>query len=236
MKLNMTSMKQAMLGQLQQNDVIANNLANLNTRGFKRDLVFFEMLKPNDTNSKARVATDFEQGALTETNNPLDLALSGPGFFAVQTEEGVAFTRDGHFKLDADGVLRTQQGYAVLGEGGEIVLIDQDLKPEQITITRNGEIYLGDMFIDRLAIKDFEDYSQLQKRGENMFVVDDSVQPLDLEEPEVHQGFLEEANINPAEEMIQLIEVQRQFESIQRMVRTLDETFHKAAAEVGKYF
>ncbi len=236
MKLNMTSMKQAMLGQLQQNDVIANNLANLNTRGFKRDLVFFEMLKPNDTNSKARIATDFEQGALTETNNPLDLALSGPGFFAVQTEEGVAFTRDGHFKLDADGVLRTQQGYAVLGEGGEIVLIDQDLKPEQITITRNGEIYLGDMFIDRLAIKDFEDYSQLQKRGENMFVVDDSVQPLDLEEPEVHQGFLEEANINPAEEMIQLIEVQRQFESIQRMVRTLDETFHKAAAEVGKYF
>ena len=229
-------MKQAMLGQLQLNEVIANNLANINTRGFKKDLIFFEMLKEGDKNTKAREATDFAQGALTETNNPLDLAISGRGFFTIQTEDGIAFTRDGHFKLDGDGVLRTQQGQAVLGEGGEIVLVDNDLKPEQITVTRNGEIYLGDMFIDRLAIKDFEDYSKLQKRGENMFVVDESVQPISLQEPEVHQGFLEEANVNPAEEMIQLIEVQRQFESIQRMVRTLDETFRKAATEVGKYY
>ena len=236
MKLNMTSMKQAMLGQLQLNEVIANNLANINTRGFKKDLIFFEMLKVGDKNTKAREATDFAQGALTETNNPLDLAISGRGFFTIQTEDGIAFTRDGHFKLDGDGVLRTQQGQVVLGEGGEIVLVDNDLKPEQITVTRNGEIYLGDMFIDRLAIKDFEDYSKLQKRGENMFVVDESVQPISLQEPEVHQGFLEEANVNPAEEMIQLIEVQRQFESIQRMVRTLDETFRKAATEVGKYY
>ncbi len=235
MKLNMTSMKQALLGELQQNEVIANNLANLNTRGFKKDLIFFEMLKNNDTNTKARQATDFSQGTLTETNNPLDLALSGRGFFTIQTDQGLAFTRDGHFKVDADGVLRTQQGYAVLGEGGEIVLVDDQLKPEQITITRDGEIYLGDTYIDRLAITDFEDYSKLQKRGENMFVVDDSVQPIDLEKPEIQQGFLEEANVNPAEEMIQLIEVQRKFESIQRMVRTLDETFHKAATEVGRY-
>ncbi len=236
MKLNMTSMKQALVSQLQHNDVIANNLANINTRGYKKDLIFFEMLKTDDENTKARQSTDFSQGALSETNNPLDLAISGRGFFTVQTDEGLAYTRDGHFKLDGDGVLRTQQGHAVLGEGGEIVLVDDNLKPEQITITRDGVIYLGDMYIDRLALKDFEDYSKLQKRGENMFVVDDSVQPIPMEEAEVHQGFLEEANINPAEEMIQLIEVQRQFESIQRMVRTLDETFHKAAAEVGKYF
>ncbi|MHB2155659.1 flagellar basal-body rod protein FlgF [Calditrichota bacterium GD2] len=236
MKLNMTSMKQAMLGQLQQNEVIANNLANINTRGYKKDLMFFEVLKDNDTNSKARMATDFEQGALTQTNNPLDLAISGRGFFTVQTKDGVAYTRDGHFKLDGNGVLRTQQGMAVLGEGGEIVLIGEDLKPEQITITHNGEIYLGDVFIDRLLIQDFEDYSQLQKKGENVFVADDTALARDVDSLEVHQGFLEEANVNPAEEMIQLIEVQRQFESIQRMVRTLDETFRKAATEVGKYF
>ncbi len=237
MRINLTPLKQAMLGQLQQNDVIANNLANINTRGFKKDLVFFEVLKNDpDAEAKPRMATDFAQGALTQTSNPLDVALSGSGFFTVETENGIAYTRDGHFKLDENGVLRTQQGYPVLGEGGWISLVGDDLTPKNITITQDGEIYLDDQYVDRLAINDFEDYSQIKKRGDNVFITADDVEPLPVEKVEVRQGFLEESNINPAEEMIQLIEVQRQFESIQRMVRALDETFRKAAGEIGKYF
>ncbi|NOX90051.1 MAG: flagellar basal-body rod protein FlgF [Calditrichaeota bacterium] len=237
MRINLTPLKQAMLGQLQQNDVIANNLANINTRGFKKDLVFFEVLNNDpDGETKPRMATDFAQGALTQTSNPLDVALSGSGFFTVETENGIAYTRDGHFKLDENGVLRTQQGYAVLGEGGLISLVGDDLTPKNITITQDGEIYLDDQYVDRLAINDFEDYSQIKKRGDNVFITADDVEPLPVEKVEVRQGFLEESNINPAEEMIQLIEVQRQFESIQRMVRALDETFRKAAGEIGKYF
>ncbi len=237
MKLDMPSLKQAMIGQLQHNEVIANNLANLNTRGFKKDLLFFETLKEGDDNSKARMATDFSQGTLTETNNPLDLAISGKGFFTVETDKGVALTRDGHFKLDEDGVLRTPQGFAVLNESGNyITLINDDLTPKDITITREGEIYLGDTYIDRLGIKEVEDLTRLEKKGANLFTVEDDALLIDGQHSEVHQGFLEEANVNPAEEMIQLIEVQRQFESTQRMVRALDESFRKAANEVGKYY
>ena len=237
MRINLTSLKQAMVGQLQQNNVVANNLANLNTKGFKKDLLFFDLVNGNPQKpARPQLATDFSQGPLKETDNSLDFAVSGHGFFTVETPKGIAFTRNGHFKLDGDGILRTQQGFPVLGEGGQIVLSGDDLTPKNISVTENGEIYLGNDYVDRLLIQDVQDKSQLKKMGDNVFVLNNAAQPETLEKPEVHQGFLEEANINPAEEMIQLIEIQRQFESMQRMVRALDETFRQAANNVGKYY
>ncbi len=237
MRINLTSLKQAMVGQLERNDVVANNLANLNTMGFKKDLLFFDLVHGDSKkDARSHVATDFAQGPLKETDNPLDFAVSGKGFFTVETPDGPALTRDGHFKLDGDGILRTQQGFPVLGESGQIVLVGDDLNPKDITVTENGEIYLGNEYVDRLLIQDVEDHGDLKKVGANLFALKDTADPKELEKAEVHQGFLEQANVNPAEEMIQLIEIERKFQSMQRMVRAWDDTFRRAANDVGKYY
>lgn len=236
MRVNLTHLKQAMIGQLDKNNVVANNLANINTMGFKKDLLFFDHLNDELKNRESEhQSTDFAQGTLKQTANPLDLAISGRGFFSVETESGTAYTRQGHFKLDDDGILRDTANRPVLGENGAITLIGKDIKPQNITVTAHGEIYVDDNFIDRLQIVDFENSSDLQKSGNNLFIAKDEAEPLEVNEAAIHQGFLEESNVNPADEMIQLIEVQRQFESMQRMVRSLDEVFRKAATQVGKY-
>lgn len=236
MEVNLTKLKYAMVNQMQLNEAIANNLANLGTTGFKRDQLFFESLsdemKPEQTSLQA---VDFSQGSIKETQNPLDLAISGRGFFAVETPNGRAYTREGHFKLDENGVLKNSMGQPVLGEGGLITLIGEDLDPKEIRVTMDGEIYVDEEFVDRLMIRDFENPESMDKMGNNLYLAGDSTIENNEAVGEVQQGFLEEANVNPAEEMIQLIEVQRQFESIQRMVRSLDEVLRQAANQVGKY-
>ncbi len=237
MRVTIPNLKQALVGQLDKNNTIANNLANMNTLGYKRDFLFFDALdKKMASRNGEREAIDFSQGTLKQTANSLDVALSGPGFFTVENDDGQQFfTRVGHFKLDDDGILRTASGDMVMGEGGPITIIGKSLQPKNITITRNGEIYVDDAYMDRLQIVDFEDKSKLQKIGNNLFQAKNDAETVTVDKPELHQGFLEESNVNPADEMIQLIEVQRQFESVQRMVRTLDEVFQRAAGQVGKY-
>jgi len=236
MRVTLPLLKQALVGQLDKNNVIANNLANINTIGYKKDFVFFDALSEQVKNRNGEnQSVDLTQGELKETSNPLDLALSGKGFFAVEREDETLYTRQGHFRLDNDGMLRTADGGLVLGENGPVVVIGKNIKPKDITITRQGEIYADDAFIDRLQIVDFEDKNQLQKIGQNFFRAMPQAEAQEAEQVEVHQGFLEGSNVNPADEMIQLIEVQRQFESIQRMVRSLDDVFRSAANQVGKY-
>lgn len=236
MHINLNNLKQAMTGQIDRNNVISNNLANINTNGYKKDLIFFDAFdKELEKREGQNQITNFEQGQLKETTNPLDLALSGRGFFTVETENGTAYTREGHFKLDSEGVLRTASGNAVLGESGPLVILGKNLKPEKITITQNGEVFSDNEYIDRLTIADFENTSQMRKIGSNMFMAGESTEALNADQVTVHQGFLEESNVNPADEMIQLIEVQRQFESLQKMVRTLDDVFRTASITVGKY-
>ena len=236
MHINITNLKEAMSGQLDRNNVVANNLANINTTGFKKDFVFFDAFgKELEKKEGQNQTVDFSQGQLKETSNPLDLAISGRGFFAVETETGTAYTREGHFKLDNDGIMRTSSGQAVLGEAGPLVILGENIKPGEITVTRSGEVYSDDEFIDRIVIADFENKDQLKKIGDNLYSAKEDAELLDIDKVEVHQGFLEESNVNPADEMIQLIEVQRQFESLQKMVRSMDDVFKIAANQVGKY-
>ncbi len=236
MHINLNNLKQAMTGQVDRNNVIANNLANINTIGFKKDFVFFDAFgKELEKREGQNQTINFDQGQLKETTNPLDIALSGRGFFSVETENGTAYTREGHFKLDTNGVLRTGSGNAVLGEGGPLVILGENIKPDKITITQNGEVYSDDEYVDRLSIVDFENRGQMRKVGGNMFITNEEPEALAMDQVVVQQGFLEESNVNPADEMIQLIEVQRQFESLQKMVRTLDDVFRTASLSVGKY-
>ncbi len=236
MHINMQNLKQAMIGQVDRNNIVANNLANINTTGFKKDFVFFDAFnKELERREGEHQQVDFNQGQLVNTSNPLDLALAGKGFFTVETDTGVAYTRDGHFKLSPDGFLQTQSGHSVMGETGPVIILGEHIKPEQITITEDGEIYSDDELVGRLQIVDFENKGQLKKIGENMFAAKDDAEEVEPESLSVRQGYLEGSNVNPADEMIQLIEVQRQFETMQKMVRSLDDVFRMAAEQVGRY-
>lgn len=236
MRINLPGLKQAMKDQFDKNNIVANNLANINTIGFKKDKIFFEVLdkKVGETRDAAQL-TDFSQGHLEETNSPLDLAISGRGFFTVETENGMAFTREGHFKLDRNGILRTTNGYAVMGHGGMIALNIGPHEPENVVITQSGEVLVGDEQVGELLISDFENLNNLKKAGSNLFVATEEAIGFEPGQVTIQQGFLERSNVNPAQEMIDLISIQREFESVQKMVRTMDDIFNSAVNQLGKY-
>ncbi len=236
MRINLPGLKQAMKDQFDKNNIVANNLANINTIGFKKDKIFFEVLdkKVGETRDAAQL-TDFGQGHLEETNNPLDLAISGRGFFTVETENGMAFTREGHFKLDQNGILRTTDGHAVMGHGGMIALNIGPHEPENVVITQSGEVLVGDEQVGELLISDFENLNNLKKAGSNLFVATEEAVGFEPGQVTIQQGFLERSNVNPAQEMIDLISIQREFESVQKMVRTMDNIFNSAVNQLGKY-
>jgi len=236
MKIYLPGLKQAMKDQFDKNNIIANNLANINTIGFKKDEIFFKVLKDEIVEGRsAEQVTDHSQGHLEETNNPLDLAVSGKGFFTLETDDGFAFTREGHFKLDRDGILRTSSGLPVLGKGGIISLRTDLHEPEDIVITQSGQIMVNEEEVGELLISDFENTHTLKKIGSNLFKTTPETVGFEIEDPMIQQGFLERSNVNPAQEMIDLISIQRQFESVQKMVRTMDEIFNQAVNKLGKY-
>lgn len=236
MEINLPKLKNALIAQSTKTDVISNNLANIDNVGFKKEQAFFEMISDKmKSDTKLTVKTDFRQGRLDETNNSLDLAISGRGFFTVETEDDVAYTRDGHFKLDEDGVLRTSSGHAVMGYNGQIILNTDGITPKEIVVSKEGEIFVDGDLRDKLNITDFENTENMKKIGGNLFLAGDNMIEMEVLQAEIKQGFLEKSNVNPVEEMMGLIEVQRQFESTQKMVRALDDTFKIAVNRIGDY-
>jgi flagellar basal-body rod protein FlgG len=234
--INLPLLKQALTGQVDRNNVVANNLANVNTTGFKKDVIFFDTLNEKlNEGIRPSQTTDHSQAALIETQNPLNLALDGKGFFTVETEDGLRYTRQGTFKMDAEGVLRSTTGFPLMGQGGWITLTGKNENPGEISITGNGEVFVDGELVDKLQITDFETEDVLRKAGTNLYKATDDAVLLEAPQTKVHQGFLETSNVNPADEMVELIEVERHFESMQRIVRTLDEVFKAAATQVGQY-
>lgn len=229
-------------------EVIANNLANINTNGFKKDALFVEML--NDPgiapgahsggvppSVRLQRVTDHSEGSLVQTHNPLDVALQGDGYFVVQTPQGIGYTRNGNFSLTFDGTLVTREGYPVLGQEGHIKFPDlQKVAQESVAIATTGEISLGKSAVGTLRIVAFEDQHKLRKAGGAMFVVDPDDDPhmKVVELPTVRQGFLEESNVDGIAEMIEMIEITRHFESNQKAIASQDATLEKVL-EAGKF-
>ena len=183
--------------------------------------------------------TNFSQGALIETQNPLDISIQGNGFFAVETPAGIRYTRAGNFSLSREGFLVTQEGYRVLGrQGNPIRFPFEDWAPEDVVVTDEGAIFVGvrsgegrkEVFLDFLKIEDFDE-PQLSKDGHNLWIAEG--QPKETK-PIIKQGYLETSNVNPVEEMISLIESQRVFESSTRIVQSVDDTLQLAIRELGR--
>jgi len=238
-------------------DVIANNLANVNTNGFKRDITvaesFPEMLtkRLNDSRSISNpsgrigtmelssdvgeVYTYYNQGSLMVTDNNLDFSIydNGNSFFtvAIVNEDGdivEAYTRDGAFTINSDNLLVTKDGYPVMGEEGFVTIYDKGfIVEEDGTIIQNGEV------TGRLLIRSFVDTTTLRKVGNNLIMVAEGseIQPFN---GTIKQGFLEQSNVNVIKEMVDMITVMRAYEASQKMVQIQDETLGKAVNEVGR--
>ncbi len=210
-------------------DVVASNVANLSTPGFKRDIAVFEVVfddrlkafvNPADT---GRI--DLSQGALRRTENPLDVAIDGEGFFVVSTPVGTRYTRYGAFTLGKDGVLVTPDGFEVLGEDGRIVLSGGEL-----TIDKEGNIIENGLTIDRLKVVGFPEDAEVIKEG---LVFRIEAEPL-KERPtmDILQGYLEESNVNPVREMVSIIETYRRYEGQMKLLQAMDEITGRIIKEV----
>jgi len=212
-------------------EVIANNLANVNTVGFKRERFFPEVLSDASIQAETNCEeiTIFDQGPLRETKNSLDMAIEGEGFFTIQTPEGIRYTRNGSFKLNFMGQLGMDENALVMGESGPIEVTGE------ITVNGRGEIYQKGEMIDRLRIVTFERPYPIKKAGYNLFVPEeDQVDEIEVEDARIMQGFVEESNVEPIKEMVNMLSLFRFFEAGQKTLTTYDEMLDKSANVIGR--
>jgi len=238
-------------------DVIANNMANASTVGFKQnrsvDIAFpsyliarlhDQRMKVMDGTAELRPnigvmgggvipqedPTDYSQGPRLETKNPLDMALTGPGFFSILSPEGkTLLTRDGNFSLDANGRLVTQDGLPVLGHNGEVYI-----DGTQVNVDQEGNISVDGKALDQLLIVKVQNENQLVKVGHTLF---QALPPnkLDMapDDIQVQQGFLEQSNVNSMLEMVGMIQNYRSYEINSRVISMYDNLMGQAASQIG---
>ncbi len=221
-------------------DTHTNNLANISTPGYKKSKLSFREVLMKKIGPLWRRAfkesipyTEMEQGELEPTGEALHLAIVGEGFFKVQTPQGVAYTRAGNFLLDTQRRLITPHGYLVLSNGAPLV-VDPAMSREGLLTMENLRLHVspeGILSIDgtevgRLDVVTFDDIGKLKKVGENLFV-SEGAQERPATNYEIRQGFIEKSNVDPVAEMINLIEIQRSFEAVQKFIRGWDEATEK---------
>lgn len=222
---------------MQQMDVVANNIANANTPGFKGEhMLFAEYLQEapggmdiSYVQDRASVRDD-RPGELRATGNDLDVAIQGEGYLVAQTPAGDRYTRNGHLQLDADRRLVTSHGYPILGEGNQEMIIPAGAT--DITITPDGIVAAGDQEVGRLNVVRFENDGGLKKTLGGLYSTDE--QPLPAAEARLLQGMTEGANVQPIVEMTRMMEVHRAFQSIQNLVQGEHERMTRAIRELPR--
>lgn len=232
---------QGMTTLMQKQEQIANNLANVNTTGFKQSGLFTRTMADYLTNDQGQVNVnsqiraddtylDFAEGTPKKSGNPLDVMIHGSGFFKVMTPHGTRYTRNGNFSLNKDGFLTTMDGSKVMGPDGFIRLDKQ----QQVHIAENGEIYQDTVLKGQLHITDFEKPYRLIRTGNSYLrpqLPDNPERPTTT--ASLRQGYLESSNVSVMRNMVAMIAAHRNFEADQRAVAALDETAQKAIREVG---
>lgn len=240
-----------MTSQMTLTDVVTNNLANVNTGGYKKDIAitkdFREMLIYRINDPAARgfgfnaspigtlgtgvivdsIHTIHSRGDVRNTGNPLDVAIMGAGYFTVDTINGTRYTRNGSFSINSGRELVTSGGERVLGQNGPIIIAGN-----KVTIDETGGIYGDGILIDNLKIATFADQNVMEKEGP-YFRTRGPAQEV-AGQVQIQQGFLEGSNVNVVSEMVNLISVYRTYEANQKMVQTQDETLGKAVNDVAR--
>ena len=211
-------------------DVIANNLANANTTGFKRD--FGQILEKKIIGTEAATQVDLSPGQIVSTGNELDAALNGPGFFVIDTPAGQRYTRSGNFALNQAGELVTKEGLRVLSTSNSPITVGEG----KVEIQDGGAVTVDGNEVATLKVVVFNDVKKIEKEGQSRFVwkgAPGGVQP--LTDAPVKGGYLERSNVNAIDEMVHLMSAYREFESVQRALRTMmTEMDGKLIQELGK--
>ncbi|MFN0249699.1 MAG: flagellar basal-body rod protein FlgF [Kofleriaceae bacterium] len=215
-------------------DATANNIANATTTGFQADRITFRETMTNAKSpdsvlvSAGTKRVDSQYGALAQTGNPLDLAIEGDGMFAVDTPNGARYTRAGNFRLDAEGMLVTVDGFKVLGQGGPIT-IPPDTKV--IDVGADGSVNADGENVGTLELVNFK-YSQLKREGGTLFSA--TGQPDgDAEPPSIRAGMLESSNVNVVRGVVDLVKVSRTYESLMRVIQGYHDVESRAARDLG---
>ena len=216
---------------MQEYTTIANNLANVNTAGYKRRVNAFSQILDDVTNLRepqegipsVRVGVDFTQGGLVQTGRSLDLALHGGGFFVVETPERPLYTRNGTFQVNGQGQIVDAQGRIIGGEGGAIV-IPKEVTVSDIVVSSDGTVSAGDLTIGRLRVVEFENpKTDLASAGTNCFAAIGTAEPAMAKSTTVRQGYHEGSNVNAMEELVGLITVTRIYESSMKVLTARSE-------------
>lgn len=217
--------------------VLANNIANMNTTGYKAErLVFKELIARTQDGDrvhfpeKSTIHRDLRTGAISRTGNSLDVALRGRGYLTVRTPQGDQYTRNGHFSINAQKQLSTPLGHPVIGDGGEPITFDGNIT--DIKIAPDGSIKNGDAEIGKLKLVTFENHQLLKRSGESLFRTKAEPQPAD--DIEVLQGFLEGSNVVPILEMTRFMKAVGFHQSAKKIIDTEDERQRMAIDRLGK--
>lgn len=226
-------------------ELVANNLANTSTPGYKADGESYNLyfgdsawqgyLEDRPAAGEMPIVernwSDLSQGTLLETGNMSDLALATPGFFVVQTSSGPLYTRTGHFRVSKKGVLETREGYAVLGAGNQPVRLDP---ARPFVVSTSGQISQDGAAAGALQILDINQVDALTKRGGTYFSVSPQAKASPAGDPQVVQGKVESSNVESSSAAVKLVGVLRQFEMMQRAVRIASEMGRQAVEQVAK--
>jgi len=243
-------------------DVVSNNLANMNTPGFKKDELVYKELEPpfqgahralesnrntllpsglsNKEVSYVGVdaqTTNFAQGTLLKTGNPLDVALEGDGFFALDTPEGIRYSRVGNFRIDEQGQIVDKEGNPVISTDDASLLVPPG--GVQITIGQEGIVSAGTgtaiQPLGQIKVVRFDNPGLLRKEGDGMYRVTDPEQrAIPHGEARVMQGFVENSNVNAVEEMSKMIQTLRTFEAYQKIIQSVDEADQQSVTSIAR--
>ena len=207
---------------------MSNNLANVATSGFKAETVYAQLAQgPGPTGAGD---TDFSEGAREETGRPLDVAIEGAAFFVVRTPNGERYTRDGSFSMNADGVVVDKGGNAVLGRDGQPIL----LPPGSVEILATGEIQIDGAPLAAFKLESPPSGTRLAREGGVYFLPPVGPRRTATEEVRVHQGQLEESNVDPITGMVDMLTIQRNHSALQRTITVADGIEGRIANDIAR--
>jgi flagellar basal-body rod protein FlgF len=230
---------------IMQLNIVANNLANSSTPGYKAEDIFYHVMKEVITRENSRDGSvslavnypasgvkviDFGQGVLTKTGNNLDTAIEGEGFFSIQQKNRITYTRNGSFKINQNGELVTSTGLNVLGESGTI-----KISGTKVEIDIDGTIRTDGNIVGKLKIVNFKTPQGLIRTGDGQYIDEGKAGLTNAEKYRIVGGYIETSNVNPIKEMIKMVDIQRyDFETYQKVMQTLTDLDKIATNRIGK--
>lgn len=220
-----------MVPQVRKQDLLANNLANVSTTGFKKDTSFTQELdraeqrrqiKRSDweTNLDSKIYVNFAPGVFDRTDNPLDLAIEGDGFFVLQSSDGQKFlTRSGAFEVDKVGFISAPGGFQLIAQGGPVLV-----GSGKLIVSKSGDVELNGTIVDRIIPMTVNDVTQLQRSGGAMFILPEGAELIPGLRADILQGYVERGNVDMVTEMVDMIIAYRTFEANAKALQAQDES------------